>query len=200
MVRSRPATAPAGSGPRARGRPRTAHATRAGTGARVPVANARTASPDAVTACTSASGASRSAATYISQPALSATNAISQRRSRSRIRADRNGRRGESRRAPVGPTARRSGAVHLPARRQPASEICHLSPAANTPTSSGGGCCLYLRPSRSGISSQVGPAAVRSARQRELPRDRQPRSVPHWFRRRHPVAPIRTAAPRRTRA
>ena len=34
-------------------------------------ANASTATPDAVTACTSDSGASRSAATYISQPAVS---------------------------------------------------------------------------------------------------------------------------------
>ena len=60
------------------------------------VLNARTTTPDAATACTSASGASRRAATYMSQPALSAPNAISQRRSRSSTWADLNGRRGES--------------------------------------------------------------------------------------------------------
>ena len=60
------------------------------------VANARTATPDAATACTSESGASRSAATYMSQPTVSATNAVSQRRSRSSSFADLNGRRGDS--------------------------------------------------------------------------------------------------------
>src|ERR1035438_9598022 len=60
------------------------------------VANARTATPDAVTDWTSASGARRRAATYMSQPALSVPNAVSQRRSRSRNSTDRNGRRGES--------------------------------------------------------------------------------------------------------
>ena len=61
---------------------------------RKPVAS--TATPDAATACTSDSGASRSAATYISQPAVSAANAMSHRRSPSRSWADRNGRRGDS--------------------------------------------------------------------------------------------------------
>jgi hypothetical protein len=59
------------------------------------VANTRTATPDAATACTSASGASRSTATYMSQPAVSAANAASQRRSPSRNFADQNGRRGD---------------------------------------------------------------------------------------------------------
>ena len=60
------------------------------------VTKARTATPEAVTDCTSASGASRSAATYMSQPAVSVPNALSQRRSSMSIWTDRNGRRGDS--------------------------------------------------------------------------------------------------------
>ena len=59
------------------------------------VAKARTATPEAVTDCTRASGASRSAATYMSQPAVSVPNALSHRRSSRRDSTVRNGRRGE---------------------------------------------------------------------------------------------------------
>jgi len=52
--------------------------------------------PDAATACNSDSGASRCAATYVSQPAVSAANARSQRRSPSSNFADLSGRCGES--------------------------------------------------------------------------------------------------------
>ncbi len=61
------------------------------------VAKARTATPDAVTAWTRASGASRRAATYISHPVVSAINAFIHRRSWIRKSTVRNGRRGDSR-------------------------------------------------------------------------------------------------------
>ena len=53
--------------------------------------------PEALTACTRLSGASPSAATYTSQPAVSVPKPISQPRLPSSSPSERNGRRGLSR-------------------------------------------------------------------------------------------------------